>query len=428
MATATDVIRSWEDVVRRIVAPGFGAAVAQSVRLRTLDALIAATLGLRLAESRPLLQLPDSTPEDRIRCLVAAVRATEIDDIYLPGCATIGSVVVSTALVLAETLPLDTAAVVDAIAAGYEVMANFSAMIDGAAVLYRGCWPTLAAAPIAAAAVAARLFGLDGSATLSALALATSRTHWCTSRQVPRWLQLGHAAVDGVLAARAAGAGFAANPGAISDWAQSARLSLHVEPVAAGLLPRIAQIDSKTFPTSRQGLAAVEAFIELHRESPVAADDPVEVIVPGAYLGMIKNNQPPFGRLASLLSVPYQLALVASAPEALYDVARDNPSLSEVMTLRLSHTTIRSDAEFDLTYPAHWGARVTVRAGASAARSNTVLDPTGSARKPLAWADICRKAANLAIPNGLPIDWAEPLQKAVLMGASCEDILRCIRC
>jgi 2-methylcitrate dehydratase PrpD len=426
MTSEADVILAWEDVVQRILEPGFGTGVTQTVRLRILDTLMAAILGLHLAESRPLLQLPESTSEDRIRCLVAAIRATEIDDIYLPGCATIGSVVVPTALVLAETLPLDAVAVNDSIAAGYEVMANFSAMIDGAAVLYRGCWPTLAAAPVAAAAVAARLFGLDRTATLSALAMAASRTHWCASRQVPRWLQLGHAAVDGVLAARAAAAGFKASPGAISDWAQSARLALHPERMAAGLLPRIAEIDSKTFPTSRQGLAAVQAYIELHHESPVAANDPVEVVVPDAYLGMIKNKQPPFDRLASLLSVPYQLALVASAPEALYYVARVNPPLTEAMTLRLSHTTIRSDPDFDLSYPAHWGARVTVGAGTVAARSRTVLNPIGSGRQPLAWSDLCRKAANLAIPNGLPIDWAGPLQKAILEAATCEDILRCI--
>ena len=428
MATAVDVIPAWEAMVQRIIEPGFGTAVTHTVRLRTLDTLIAATLGLRLAESRPLLQLAGSAPQERIRCLVAAIRATEIDDIYLPGCATIGSVVVPTALVLAETLPLDATTVVDAIAAGYEVMAGFSAMIDGAAVLYRGCWPTLAVAPAAAAAVAARLLGLDRSASVSALALAVTRSHWCTSRHVPRWLQLGHAAVDGVLAAKAAAAGFTASAGAIADWAHSARLTLHVDRMVAGPLPHITEMDSKTFPTSRQGLAAVEAFIGLHGESPVAADDPVEVVVPGAYLGMIGNSQPPFGRLGSLLSVPYQLALVASVPEALYDVARADPPLTESMVLRLSHTTLRSDPEMDAAYPAHWGAKVTVRAGTSAVRSRTVLDPIGGARKPLAWPDICQKAATLSIPNGMPIAWAEPLQTAVLEGASCADILGCIGC
>ena len=148
MASEADLIPAWEDLAQRIIEPGFGTAVTQIVTLRTLDTLVAATLGLRLPESRPLLSLPVSAAEDRIRCLVAAVRATEIDDIYLPGCATIGSVVVPTALVLAGRLPLDCVAVVDALAAGYEVMANFSAMIDGTAVLYRGCWPTLAAAPV----------------------------------------------------------------------------------------------------------------------------------------------------------------------------------------------------------------------------------------------------------------------------------------
>ena len=50
-----------------------------------------------------------------------------------------------------------------AIVAGYEAMIRLGAAIDGPSVLYRGIWPTYFAAPFGAAAVAARLFRLDGS-------------------------------------------------------------------------------------------------------------------------------------------------------------------------------------------------------------------------------------------------------------------------
>jgi 2-methylcitrate dehydratase PrpD len=99
-----------------------------------------------------------------------------------------------------------------AVTAGYEAMIRFGAAIDGPTVLYRGIWPSYFAAPIGAAAVFARLAGLDETRTAHALATALIMAapgagHHAASTTA-RWLAVGHAAACGLKAARAAEQGF----------------------------------------------------------------------------------------------------------------------------------------------------------------------------------------------------------------------------
>jgi 2-methylcitrate dehydratase PrpD len=88
---------------------------------------------------------------------VALARLSEIDDIHLASMTTPGAIVVPAALTIAASLP-DVASddIAAAIIAGYEAMIRLGAAIDGPSVLYRGIWPTYFAAPLGAAAVAAR--------------------------------------------------------------------------------------------------------------------------------------------------------------------------------------------------------------------------------------------------------------------------------
>src|SRR5712691_11540609 len=96
------------------------------------------------------------------RCALA--RLSEIDDIHLASMTTPGAIVIPGALTIAGALPgLQADDVTAAILAGYEVMTRLGRAIDGPAILYRGIWPTYFAAPFGVAAVAARLFRLDGN-------------------------------------------------------------------------------------------------------------------------------------------------------------------------------------------------------------------------------------------------------------------------
>ena len=182
--------------------------ILDAARLRLFDTLIANAIGLTIEDGRRLAALAaNAGPGDRlaetVRLNVGATRATEVDDINIAACATVGSVVIPVAVGLGAARGLDDQAVLAAIVAGYEAMISLGTAVDGASLLYKGVWPTYATAPFAAAAVGASLLGLDARGTANALSLALARTSTLTGRgaaeQAPAWCR----AVKGAAGERA---------------------------------------------------------------------------------------------------------------------------------------------------------------------------------------------------------------------------------
>jgi 2-methylcitrate dehydratase PrpD len=386
--------------------PGEG-PVRDAARRRLFDTLVAARVGRGLPDAAPLGKLASDGP-GRIRAMVATVRATEVDDIALAGCVTAGSVIVPVALHVAAERDCGSDTLLTAIVAGYEAMVGFAAAIGGATILYRGIWPTLAAAPIGAAAVAGSIAGLDAAAMRSALAFAIGRSPWWLDRGLPRWLQLGHAAVDGVSAAQAAEAGFTAPASVIDGWAGAAGVTIDPALLASGAAPKIDQVECKTFPTARQALSAIQAFMRLHAERPVTPDDRIEIALPGVYRAMVGGTAMPAERIGSMLSVAYQMALAVHAPERMFDAVRTPPYSDPAIADFLTRVTVIHDAALDALYPARWGARVTI-----GARTCEVLSPAGGAEHPFGWIELAEKAASLAMAMDLPSGQFEPLREAI---------------
>jgi 2-methylcitrate dehydratase PrpD len=394
--------------------------VRDAARRRLFDTLVAARVGRALPEAAGLAKLAVDGP-GRIRALVATVRATEVDDIALAGCVTSGSVIVPVAVHLAAERDCDSEALHHAIIAGYEAMIGFASAIGGATILYRGIWPTLAAAPIGAAAVAGSLAGLDATAMRSALALAIGRSPWWLDRGLPRWLQLGHAAVDGVAAAQAAEAGFTAPAQVIEGWANAAGVTVDPALLAPGESPKIDQIECKTFPTARQGLSAIQAFMRLHAEQPVASTERIEITLPSVYRAMVGGTAMPAERIGSMLSAAYQMALAVHAPDRMFDVVRTPPFSDPAIADFLARAAVIEDAALDALYPARWGARVTI-IGAET-RTCEVLSPAGGAEHPFGWAELSGKAGSLATAQGLPEGHFEALRDAIEQDAHPADLL-----
>ncbi len=158
-----------------------------------------------------------SSLADAIGMQAAVVRHTEIDDIHTPSCTTPSSVTVPTAFALAHAGGIsDPVQVASALWVGTELLVRLGVAIDGARVLYRGVWPTYFCAPLAAAAIAARIGKLSEDATAHALSLALMRTAGRSGRfqgRVPgRSVILGMAVADGVRAAQAAREGVGGDP------------------------------------------------------------------------------------------------------------------------------------------------------------------------------------------------------------------------
>jgi 2-methylcitrate dehydratase PrpD len=122
------------DLARKRV---FDTVGATAVGLLTEDGVALRDLAARLAPGRPGVG-------DDIRLLVAATRTTEIDDINIVACTTVGSVIVPVALAAAAAYPpCEDEAFLAAVVGGYEAVVRLGTALDGArGVLSRGIWPT----------------------------------------------------------------------------------------------------------------------------------------------------------------------------------------------------------------------------------------------------------------------------------------------
>ncbi len=119
-------------------------------------------------------------------------------------------------MLAAETANFDTGEIASAIWAGTEIATRLGLAVNGPQILYRGIWPTYLVAPVAAAATAARLMGLNEARTGHALSLAVmlmaggvGRIHGAPSG---RWFLYANAVAGGVAAAQAARADFRGDP------------------------------------------------------------------------------------------------------------------------------------------------------------------------------------------------------------------------
>jgi len=415
------------------------ASTQDAVRARVLDALGALVVGLQTPEGRMLRRYAARASgegsafdvAELCRLYVGATRATEVDDIDVASCTTVGSVVVPVALAIAaRQASADGRAMLAAVVAGYEAMQRLGRAIGGATLIYRGVWPTYVTAPFAAAATAANLLELDAKATARALALALTRTSAAPaaalSRVGFRYYSLGCAAVEGADAAIAAAAGVEADHDALAAFAERIGVTLDATSLvhSAGEPWLLREIDSKPWPTSRQALASVAAFrdLELARES-IDAIERIVVAVPAAYRAMVDRAALPAQRVESMIGVQYQIALAAFAPDKLYDAIRaEVPTPPEIVSL-MAKIEVRADEALDACFPRQWGGRVTVRFGSGEERTKDVLDPDGAAARPLDLAGIERKYKQLFAASKVdePASFWAACKRCERVGHSADD-------
>jgi 2-methylcitrate dehydratase PrpD len=334
------------------------------------DAVVAALAGCRTPEFRPLASLFTASSADRTGLMAAAIRLTEIDDIHMRSCTTPSAVVVPVALMLAAEDQSAHAAMADAIGAGLELLCRFGEAVDGPSILYREVWPTYLCAPLAAAATAARMLRLDEKQTAIALSVALTLTAGGSGRfdkgTSPRWLLHAIAVRSGLVAARAAQAGFGGDIDLFErDWLKRSHgITIDLARFLGGLgdgTSAYAELSMKPYCSAKQAIAATQAFHGLLDEglAPQTIRS-ITVRVPPAYAKMI-DRKPETGSRSSLFaSVRYQMALAAYNRDRLYDIARSEAVLDDPMTALMGKVVIEADEALMSHYPQNWPAVVSV--------------------------------------------------------------------
>jgi 2-methylcitrate dehydratase PrpD len=359
------------------------AAQRERLRLHLTDTVVAAVAGVHIPEGQALHALGSGNDvAGQIGRQAAAARLTEIDDIHLASCTTPSAGIVPVALRLAAHFrQFDPDQLADAIWAGTEMTVRLGLAIDGPQVLYRGIWPTYFAAPVGAAAAAARMLGLDEARAAHALSLAfmlvaggVGRIHGAPSG---RWFLYANAVTGGGAAALAARAGHTGDPELLDrSWlADTHGLALDREGLtgALGASSVYSALSMKPFCSAKQGIAAVEAFRGLLQEGVrTDAIEKVRVQVPKAYAAMIATRAVPGARQSTMVSVAHQIALAALAPQRLYDVDRSTPQPDAAVADLSAKIEVVPDVTLEQFYPRHWPAEVEVDAGGKTFRRRVV--------------------------------------------------------
>ncbi|MGA8614186.1 MAG: MmgE/PrpD family protein [Xanthobacteraceae bacterium] len=379
------------------------AAERERLALHLTDTVVAALAGACIPEGKALQNFGDAHAlADRIGRRAAAIRLTEIDDIHLPSCTTPSAGIVPVALALAASSQnFDADDIASAIWAGTEIMTRIGVAAGGPQILYRGIWPTYLAAPVAAAATASRLFGLDEARTSHALSLAfmlmaggVGRIHGAPSG---RWFLYANAVAGGVAAAEAARADYRGDPQLLDkNWlADTHGIALDRARLTDGLGRGsvYGTLSMKPFCSAKQAIAAVQAFRAIVHEENVQRDAiaKIRVHVPPAYAGMIATRAEPGARQSTLVSVAYQIALAALAPERLYDVDRSTPAADTDVMQFAAKVEVVPEAALESFYPQHWPAEVEVEAGGKILKRRVVA-AAGDPEHPLGRAAVDEKA------------------------------------
>ena len=395
---------------------------------RTEDSLLAAKLtaaqpGFAAASGGSGLVASGDGALDRVAQRIAIVRNTEIDDIHMQSCTTIGSVVVPVAVTVAQTLGKPSASdFAQAIAAGYEAMARLGLAISGATILYRGIWPTFFSGPVGAAATAAPLLGLTAEQTADAIGIALSLTSGAAGGGNARFVLLGQAARAGVWAALAAAKGYRGDRTLLDgDWLQRSHgIAFDAGPLTAPVEGEgaIATISYKPFCAAKQNTAAIDGFRQLLAKHPADAMEAVKVNVPPAYAAMISQRHTK-GRVERIINTTYQFALAAYHPELIDDVVRPDHSQDADIAAFMPKVEIAADPELASYFPKVYPARVEAKLKNGETASILVTDALGDPARPLSDGALLAKFHRLADP-AIGAGAAEGLAKAAL-GAVSDD-------
>lgn len=416
IATAEPSLRALSERLAALEFANLHNDVREHARQRLFDTLGALVVGMATSEGERLRRYADVASGDgrsfdlgqRCRLYVGATRSTEVDDIDIESCTTVGSVIVPVALTMASTPSRHGGtALLTALVAGYEAMIRLGRAIGGATLIYRGVWPTYVTAAFGAAATAAKLLNLDAALTEQALALSLARAAPAPAGALRgdfRYYALGCAATEGADAACAAAAGIAGDSAALAEFAKRWGVALDsdawaVQPDTPWL---IAAVDTKLWPTSRQALAGVAAYLSLGVQAEEAETiDTIRVYVPAAYRAMVDRQAPPTQRIESMIGVQYQLALATVAPSALYDALRPTLKSGPPVQRLMSKIEVLEDETLTRRFPRQWGGRVGVRYRGGGERTAEVVDPEGSAAHPLGWQGLKDKYARIFRESGI---------------------------
>jgi 2-methylcitrate dehydratase PrpD len=292
---------------------------------------------------------------------------------------------------------------IEGVVTGYEVVTRLGAAVNGAEIIYRGLWPTYLCGAVGVASVGSKVMGLSVEQTRNALAISLTLSTGISGRVktglTSRWLTLGCAAQNGLVACLAASKGFAGDPSVLEGIFSSA-YGLDLKPQVLlerlGKDFRIGTVNLKPYCSARQAISSIEAFRWLLLNDRIAPEsiEGMEVLVPRQYSQMIDRPGLPDDRLGSITSLRYQLALAAFHEDDLYDIERKVLRTEPKIATFMQKVRVIPSDPLTAMYPVKWSGKVVLRAGGKK-HEHEVLSPRGDSDQPMSWEDAEEKAGRI---------------------------------
>jgi 2-methylcitrate dehydratase PrpD len=415
------VLREWAAFVCGASVKSLSETDRATQRRHVADTLVAAVAGNHTTEGLALRSLiAQPSLHDAIGLQVAIIRHTEIDDIHIRSCTTPSSVTVPAALALARAGDCEPEQVASAIWVGTELMTRLGTAIEGPKILYRGIWPTYLTAPLGAAAIASRMWGLNEEQTAHALSLALMLLAGRAGRfygKIPgRSVILAIAVTGGLRAAAAAEQGVGGDPDLLDGpWLKDAHgIAADASVLTAGLGTDnvYQQLSLKPFCSAKQAISSIEAMIGLLDEGvdPNAVSK-VRIRVPPPYSRMISTKPEAGVRSSTIVSAAFQLGLAAFRRERLYDIERRDVLNEDAARRFAEKVEIVADESLLDVFPRAWPAEVEVEVDGKVS-SRRVVEALGDPTRPLDETQLAHKAHQVL----RRLDGAPPAADLIALG------------
>lgn len=335
-------------------------------------------------------------------------RIHTFDDTIESGPVHPGSIVVASALAMAEARGADGRTFLTAVAAGYEAVARVAAGF-GASHYALGFHNTGTCNVFGAAVAAARVLGLDARATAGSIGLAGGMASGVRQYQVDgsmadSAMAGAHAALAGVLAAELAAAGLAGPRGILDGrLGVGALMSRDADFPAAvaelGRTWRFASASLKPWPSCRFTHGPLQVIADLRAAHGFGPDDIAAIDIMTFHESIDVSNKPSVAtRTDALLSHQMSAALLlilgkldlAALDTARYDRADVRALFARV---RVVH-----DAAMEKGFPAGWPHRVVISLKDGRTLDGFSPNPPGGQDQPLARATLLAKVSSNTVP------------------------------
>lgn len=335
--------------------------------------------------------------------------AQDFDDLHNSSIVHPGVITIPTALALGQKYHSSGAAVILSVVLGYDVAARIGEIINPSAYQY---WHTTAVAgPFSSAAVAAKLLGLNGEQTASALGSAGTQAGglWAFLEDgaMSKPLHVANANVCGIRSAELAARGFTGATAILESprgFAHALSRAPHLEAATSELGNpfKIHTNSLKPYACCRHTHSACYGIYVMKKDYGITAED-IEAIYDDTYSDALKltDNPDPANPYAAKFSLQYCIAAALQFPNLHEDAfswsGLKDPRIRELM----KRTKVGPSDDIEAAHRAdasQWGHRIRLVLKDGRVCERLFTYPFGDFHNPFTWEDTKRKYTLLAEP------------------------------